>query len=88
MTKKEALVNCIENAIDYRQKYVGVLVRLPKDKKELIIFQRDSYVDKMNYYQNAYTDELELMSSNGQVYIENFCCADNLEQIEIELMEE
>ncbi|GAA0092986.1 hypothetical protein UT300009_30160 [Paraclostridium bifermentans] len=87
MTKKEALINCIENAIDYRQKYVGVLINLPKDKKELIIFQRDSYVEKMNYYDNAYTEELELKSSNGKVNIENFCCADSLEQVEIELME-
>lgn len=88
MTKKEALINCIENAIDYRQAYVGVLVNLPKKQRELTIFQRESYVDKINYYDMAYDDELNLKSSNGQVSIENFCCADGLEQIEMELMED
>ena len=87
MSIKQHLLKCIDIAIRHRQKYVAVLVELPTGNHEVIVFKRDSYADKINYYDNAYNDELEL-KYNPEVKIINFCCADCLEQVEIDLFED
>lgn len=87
MTKKDNLIECFKIAMDYVQKYVAVKVQLPNDKCEVIIFGRNAFLDKMMYYQANYNDELELCK-NEDVKIVDFCCANDFESIEVELLGE
>lgn len=87
MTKKDNLMECFKVAMDYVQKYVAVKIQLPNDKSEVIIFSRNSFFDKMDYYNRNYNDDLELKRSS-EVKIIDFCCANDFESIEVELLGE
>ena len=87
MTRKDNLIECFKVAMDYVQKYVAVKVELPNDKFEVIVFGRNAFFDKMNYYDANYNDELELVRS-PEVKIIDFCCANDFESIELELLGE
>lgn len=87
MTKKDNLIECFKVAMDYMQKYVAVKIELPNNKNEIIIFERNSFLDKMKYYDTHYNDELELERS-PEVKVVDFCCANDFESIEVELLGE
>lgn len=87
MTKKDNLMECFKVAMDYMQNYIAVKIELPNDKNEIIIFGRNSFLDKMKYYDVHYNDELELIRSS-EVKIIDFCCANDFESIEVELLSE
>lgn len=87
MTKKDNLMECFKVAMDYMQKYVAVKIQLPNDKGETIIFERNAFLDKMKYYDANYNDELELKRS-PEIKITDFCCANDFESIEVELLGE
>ena len=87
MSKKDNLMECFKVAMDYMQKYVAVKIELPNNKGEVIIFERNAFLDKMKYYDANYNDELEL-NRNPEVKIVDFCCANDFESIELELLGE
>lgn len=87
MTKKENLMECFKVAMDCIQKYMAVKIELPNNKGEIIIFERNSFFDKMRYYDANYNDDLELVR-NPEVKIIDFCCANDFESIELELCSE
>lgn len=87
MTKKDNLIECFKIAMDYMQKYVAVKIQLPNDKGEVIIFERNTFLDKMRYYDANYNDELELVK-HPEIKIVDFCCANDFESIEVELLGE
>ena len=87
MSKKDNLMECFKVAMDYMQKYIAVKIELPNNKGEVIIFERNSFLDKMRYYDTNYNDELEL-NRNSDVKIIDFCCANDFESIELELLGE
>ena len=87
MTKKENLIECFNVAMNYLQKYVAVKIELPNDKNEVIIFGRSAFFDKMRYYDSVYNDDLEMIK-NPEIKIADFCCANDFESIEVELLSE
>lgn len=87
MSKKENLMECFKVAMDYVQKYVAVKIELPNGKGEVTIFERNSFIDKMKYYDANYNDNLELVRS-PEVKIIDFCCANDFESVELELLGE
>ncbi|HSQ89774.1 hypothetical protein [Romboutsia sp.] len=87
MSKKENLMECFKVAMDYMQKYVAILIGLPNNKREVIIFERNAFLDKMNYYNNNYDDELKLIKS-PEISVLDFCCSNEFGSIEIELIGE
>ena len=87
MTKKDNLIECFNVAMKFIQKYMAIKIQLPNDKYEVIVFGRDSFIDKMEYYDANYNEELELVRS-PEVKIIDFCCANDFESIELELLGE
>ena len=87
MTKKDNLIECFNVAMKFIQKYIAIKIQLPNDKYEVIVFGRDSFIDKMEYYDANYNEELELVRS-PEVKIVDFCCANDFESIELELLGE
>lgn len=87
MTKKDNLIECFNVAMKFIQKYMAIKIQLPNDKYEVIVFGRDSFIDKMEYYDANYNEELELVRS-PEVKIIDFCCANDFESIEMELLSE
>ena len=87
MTKKDNLIECFNVAMKFIQKYMAIKIQLPNDKYEVIVFGRDSFIDKMEYYDANYNEELELVRS-PEVKIVDFCCANDFESIELELLGE
>ena len=87
MTKKDNLIECFNVAMKFIQKYIAIKIQLPNDKYEVIVFGRDSFRDKMEYYDANYNEELELVRS-PEVKIIDFCCANDFESIELELLGE
>lgn len=86
-TKKQRLIECINNALKYYQKYVAIKIKLPDDKFEIITFNRRACIDKINYYEQFYTDDLTLKSCD-EISVADFCCANTFEAIELELIGE
>ena len=87
MTRKDNLIECFNVAMKFIQKYMAIKIQLPNDKYEVIVFGRDSFIDKMEYYDANYNEELELVRS-PEVKIIDFCCANDFESIELELLGE
>jgi 3-oxoacyl-ACP reductase-like protein len=57
--KMDYLLTCFASAKSLGAKYVGVAIQLPNAKgTEVIINSSENFDDKMNYYKNTYTDEL------------------------------
>lgn len=84
MNKKQQLKQCFENALNYKIKYVAVLIKLPNDATELIINKHENCLEKLEYYQNAYDDDLKL-NANKSIEIIDFSCGNNLMDIEYDL---
>lgn len=87
MTKKDNLMECFNVAMDYLQKYIAIKIELPNNKTEIIIFGRNAFFDKMRYYDLTYNDDLEMVK-NPEIKIADFCCANDFESIELELLGE
>lgn len=64
MTKKQ-FKEVFSQAIDKKYKYIAVYVKIKQSfYPEIIINYYDNFVDKYNYYLNAYDDELKLKACN------------------------
>ena len=84
MNKKQQLMECFDVAMRYYQQFMAVKIKTPNKKTEVIIFKRDNFDSKRDYYNNFYDENLRL-KRNKKVQIVEFCCSNNLEEIEIEL---
>ena len=85
MTRKDILVGCFENAFECDMEYVGLLVQSPNDILEMIIIPNEFILDKLEYYEKAYDDDLCLKTCK-EVKIINFTCADSLDDIETDFL--
>lgn len=84
MTKKQQLMECFDVAIKYHQEFMAVKIKTPNKKMEVILFGRDNFDDKRDYYDRCYDESLKL-KRNNKVKIVEFCCSNSLEEIELEL---
>jgi len=66
MTKKERLNEVFRTAINNGYNYVGIVIEMSGfPSKELIINNTENFERKLEYYNNAYDDDLVLRSFNG-----------------------
>lgn len=87
MSKKEQLLECFKTAMKFLQEFMALKIETPNKKCELIIFTRENYADKMDFYSQYYNEDLECLA-NKDVKIIDFCCANDLESIQMELWSE
>jgi hypothetical protein len=65
-TKKERLNYLFNQAIEHNYDYIGVVVEMSGfPSEELIVNSRPNFEKKLEYYNNAYDDDLVLKSFNG-----------------------
>lgn len=81
LTKKELLRACIVDALFITpREYLGVVMEGRRIGQEIVINVNDDFVDKMRYYQEAYTDNLTLID-NDDVKIVKFAAADTIKEL-------
>ena len=85
--KKEQLLECFKTAMKFLQEFMALKIETPNKQCELIIFTRENYADKMDFYSQYYNEDLECLA-NRDVKIIDFCCANDLESIQMELWSE
>lgn len=73
LTRMDLFMKSFEVAIQDNMEYLIVLVRI-NDKMEIIINANDNFVNKRDYYNFAYNDDLEL-ATNNDVSIINYMFA-------------
>lgn len=73
LTRMDLFMKSFEVAIQDNMEYLIVLVRI-NDKMEIIINANDNFVNKRDYYNFAYNDDLEL-AINNNVSIINYMFA-------------
>lgn len=80
--KMQSLEECFNKAIREKAKYIGVLVQIEGNKsKELIINKIESFKDKLEYYKNIYSENLEHKHAEG-ISIVGFSQGDSLAELE------
>ena len=87
MNKKEQLLDCFDTAMRFLQEFMGIKIQTPNGLHEIIVFKRENYASKRDYYCNFYNDNLELLA-NKKVKIVDYCCANDMESIQLELWDE
>lgn len=55
---KQRMMECFSNALKFNMQFIAVVIKLPNGQEELIINRREGFMDKMNYYDKVYDDEL------------------------------
>lgn len=86
MTNKQKLTNCFNNAIARKAKYIGVaVVNENYPGVEVIINPNENFRDKLEYYHNAYDDNLELKTYSA-IKITAFTYGDDIEKIGTDLL--
>ena len=84
---KNDLRKCFETAEKIGYEFVAVKIDMQGfDHPEIVINRKGNYEDKMNYYENAYDDNLILKAYNG-IRIIDYTYADTFEQIEEDLVD-
>lgn len=73
LTRMDLFMKSFDVAIQDNMEYLIVLVRI-NDKMEIIINVNDNFVNKRDYYNFAYNDDLEL-AINNDVSIINYMFA-------------
>lgn len=86
VTRKEQLRECIISALVMdKKKYIGVAIaNTGMDGIEIIINGKENFLEKLEYYVNAYTDNLTLKTYDG-IKIVNFAAADTFEELREQL---
>lgn len=80
------LEKCFRAAFDIRARYVGVKIEMEGfEEPEIIINQYENINSKLEYYKNAYNEDLTLKAFNG-IKIIGFTYADYYEDIENDLV--
>lgn len=84
---KNDLENCLNKACNEGYKYVGIkIATIGLEKEEVIINSFENFDDKLNYYRNAYNDDLSLKSDPEKVKIVGFTYSNSFNQIEKDLL--
>lgn len=85
--KMEDLVHCFECAKKNGYKYIGVKIETKGyEKEEVIINPRENFEDKLEYYTQAYNDDLTLKNAPHKIRIIGFTFANTYEEIEGDLV--
>lgn len=85
--RMEDLVRCFECAKKNGNKYIGVKIETKGYKEaEIIINPRANFDSKLEYYQNAYNEDLTLKSVPHKIRIIGFTFANSYEEIEQDLL--
>lgn len=85
--KMEHLINCFEAAKQQKSKYVAVKIYMEGfEKPEIIINSIENFDKKLEYYKNAYDEDLKLKAV-PTIKIIGFTFGDLFENIEKSLME-
>ena len=80
------LIECFNKAKEYDYTYVGVKIAMDGfPQPEVIINSKSNFDKKLEYYQNAYDEDLTLKTFNG-VRIIDFAYGDDFDTIEFELL--
>lgn len=80
------LENCFNAAWDEGDKYIGVKIAMDGFKKEEVIINSfENFGDKLNYYKNAYNEDLTLKNAPNKIKIVGFTRGNSFEQIEKDL---
>lgn len=80
------LENCFYGAKKFNKKYVGVLIEMPNSPKpEIIINEYENFDSKLDYYKNAYNEDLTLKSFN-KIKIIGFSYGDSFQDMENDLI--
>ena len=86
MLKMRNLEKCFEGAKLENSKFIGVLVQMKGfEKAELIVNRRENFSKKLEYYKNAYNNDLVLKTFDG-IKIVGFTHADTLDELETYLI--
>lgn len=86
MNNISRLEECFRTAIENDMKYIAVKVKiLGFPKEEIIINEIENFEKKLEYYRKTYNEDLVLKGNNG-IEIVDFCCADDFEDIEHDLI--
>lgn len=85
MLKLNNLEKCFESAKESNAKYIGVAISVNGDNPEIIINGRENFENKLNYYKNAYNEELALKNV-PTIKIVGFTYANTFEDIEVDLI--
>lgn len=86
MLTLENLKTCFQAANLENAKYVGIKIEMEGfPKAEIIINERDNFEKKINYYINAYNEDLTLKTFNG-IKIVGFTYGNNFKEIEKDLI--
>ena len=79
---KNDLKKCFETAEKIGYEFVAVKIDMQGfEHPEIVINRKGNYEDKMNYYENAYDENLILKAYNG-IRIIGFVAADTFEDLE------
>lgn len=82
MKNIDLLKGCFNNAIKFKKRYVGIVIKMDGfEKPELIINITDNFQEKLEYYKRAYNEDLTLKSFNG-IKIVDFVASDCISVIE------
>lgn len=81
------LGNCFNKAWEEESEYVGVKIEMDGFlKEEIIINSIENFGSKLNYYRNAYNEDLTLKNASGKVRIVGFTHGNSFNQIEKDLL--
>lgn len=80
------LIKCFIGAIENGANYIGVKVKHEDSEgAEIIINPSENFKDKLEYYKNAYNEDLVLKNCN-KIRIIGFTYGDSFESIQDDLM--
>ena len=80
------LEECFKKAIENNSKYIAVKIKTRNSiGEEIIINPKSNFETKLDYYKNAYDENLVLKSFNG-IQIVGFTYGNSLEDIEKDLI--
>lgn len=83
---KETLIDCFEQAKKLNAVYIGVLVETRgSEKTEIIINPRENFESKLEYYKNAYNDDMVLKTYDG-IRITKIDYGNSFNQLECSLL--
>lgn len=83
----EDLIRCFECAKKNGSKYVGVKIQTEGYKKEeIIINPRENFDMKLDYYKQAYNEDLTLKSAPHKIRIVSFTFANTYEEVAKDLL--
>lgn len=88
MLQMQNLEKCFESAKAEKSNFIGILVEMRGfEKAELIINRKENFDKKLEYYKNAYNNELVLKTFDG-IKVVGFTHADSLKELETLLLGE